>query len=179
MQPKNDQEGDFEQILGKRLRETTPPKSTEQRDFSCEVCEYVTKYKQNLVKHMRTHDEGRELAYLKHDTVTKDNGKRVYPCVICDKSFTHPTSLKSHLGKIHSKEELQQRGVNVSTLERKVRKKLGQEELPEEEKNDAGLDMDVKDMVRRLQRRLPILLLLLTEGAGPLTVKVKPETGFS
>lgn len=99
--------------------------------------------------------------------------------MICDKTFTHPTSLKNHLAKIHSKEELQKRGVNVSTLENKVRKKLGQEELPEEEKNDGGLDINVKDMVRKYQRRLPILLLLLTEGAGPLTVKAKPENGFN
>lgn len=83
-QDKNNQEN-FEQILGKRPRETTPPLSKEEGNFSCEFCGYSTKYKQNLTKHMRTHDEGRELAYLKHEVVTGADGKRLYPCTLCDK----------------------------------------------------------------------------------------------
>ena len=98
--------------------------------------------------------------------------------MVCEKAFTHPTSLKNHLAKTHSKATLEERGVNVSVLEKKVQKKKPLEEL-EEEVKEPGLDRNIRDLVKRLQRRLPVLLLLMNEEAETLVYGNKPEVGFA
>ena len=57
--------------------------------FSCNICAYKSNRKGNLEIH-----------------ITKHSDKKKYGCKNCDKNFTWPSSLKSHMLAAHSKSNL-------------------------------------------------------------------------
>lgn len=67
--------------------------SVQKKFYECDVCNYGTKYKKNLTRHMKIH-------------LALEGGHRelVYKCKECDNWFSTKNSLKTHIISKHSKD---------------------------------------------------------------------------
>ncbi|XP_070707307.1 zinc finger protein OZF-like isoform X2 [Pempheris klunzingeri] len=81
---------------------------TEEKQFGCDVCGKIFKYKQNLKAHMGLHTGGKQVGcdvcgqqFRRNETLRKHmrihTGEKPFTCGVCGKRFTQEENLRGHM----------------------------------------------------------------------------------
>ena len=76
------------------------------QSWDCEICYAKFNKRYNLNKHLKIVHGDRERKHMKH--IKKDN-KVV--CPVCNKEYTHSSSLKDHVIKKHQTKDVLEKGI--------------------------------------------------------------------
>ena len=76
------------------------------QSWDCEICYAKFNKRYNLNKHLKNVHGDRERKHMKH--IKKDN-KVV--CPVCNKEYTHSSSLKDHVIKKHQTKDVLEKGI--------------------------------------------------------------------
>lgn len=83
---------------------------TRQSKFSCGICEYFSKFKQNLKRHLKVHHELKKTPKSKSDyKVKKQKCRKNLRCHVCNYTTLYRFNLNRHISQVHSDRQNNQR----------------------------------------------------------------------